>query len=98
MSSGKKTVLVSYLERNKVIRIPESKKENDIDYLAKEFKKVFAFDRNVNILLTFQKFDQDWNEYIDLDDDSVLCNKDKIKAVVSWQKECQATVLNMMIL
>ena len=82
MSSGKKTVLVSYLERNKVIRIPESKKENDIDYLAKEFKKAFAFGRNVNILLTFQKFDQDWNEYIDLDDDSVLCNKDNIKAVV----------------
>ena len=49
-------VLVSYGERNKVISIPESKRGNDLNYLSQEFKKVFSFGDNVNLLLTFQKF------------------------------------------
>ena len=67
MSLGKKNILVSYLER----QISENIKGYDIDCLS-ELKKVFAFGSNVNILLTFQKVDQDWSEYVDLDKDSVL--------------------------
>ena len=80
---GRKDVLVSYLESNKVISIPVVKKETDIDYLSGEFKKKFAFGENVNLLLTFQKFDHEWSEYVDLDKDGVLCHKDKLKAIVT---------------
>ena len=76
----KKCVLVSYGERNKVISIPESKRGN---YLSQEFKKMFSFGDNVNLLLTFQKFDNDWCEYLDLEENCSLSNKDKIKAVVT---------------
>ena len=79
----KKCVLVSYGERNKVISIPESKRGNDLNYLSQEFKKMFSFGDNVNLLLTFQKFDNDWCEYLDLEENCSLSNKDKIKAVVT---------------
>ena len=75
----KKCVLVSYGERNKVISIPESKRGNDLNYLSQEFKEVFSFGDNVNLLLTFQKFD---NDCLDLEENCSLSNKDKIKAVV----------------
>ena len=55
------------------------------------------FGSNVNILLTFQKVDQDWSEYVDLDEGSVLCHKGKIKAAVTplLQKKRQPVVLNL---
>ena len=78
-----KCVLVSYGERNKIISIPESKRESDLKYLSHKFKNVFSFGENVNLLITFQKFDRDWCEYLDLEENCCLSNKDKIKAVVT---------------
>ena len=31
----------------------------------------------------FQRFDQEWDEYIDIDDDYVVTEKDRLKAVVA---------------
>ena len=41
------------------------------------------FGSNVNLLVTFQKFDKDWGEYINLEIPAVLSDKDKLKAVVT---------------
>ena len=37
---------------------------------------------NVNIEITFQHYDSEWQEYIDINDDSVV-SKEKLKVVVS---------------
>ena len=87
MSLGKRAFLCPTSSETRSYKFPKKKKEKEIDCLS-EFKKVFAFGSNVNILLTFQKVDQDWSEYVDLDEDSVLCHKDKIKVVVTHVLFC----------
>lgn len=78
-----KVVLISYLERNKKVTIPGESTVGDLEYLREEFLKNFNFDRNVKLQITFQQFDPEWNEYVDLEDDAVVCNKDKLKVVVT---------------
>ena len=77
-----KSVLVNYLERNKVFIIPASTDMPDISFLEREFKKEFKFQGNVNIGITFQRFDKAWEEYVDIDEACQLDNKEKLKAVV----------------
>ena len=63
--------------------MPVSNKTADLKFLEKEFHKAFKFDSNVNLLIMFQRFDGEWDEYVDLDKDCALVHKDKLKAVVS---------------
>ena len=77
-----KSILVSYLERNKILKIPDST-DGDVTFLEREFKKEFKFGSNVNLLVTFQRYDSEWGEYVDLDDEYSLGNKEKLKAVVT---------------
>ena len=75
--------LVSYLERNKKISIPEHKSEGDVEYLRREFLKNFYSEKNVKPHITFQHFDPEWEEYVDLDEDAVVPHKKKLKAIVT---------------
>ena len=77
----RKAVLVSYLERQKVLKI-DAHKISDVKFLALEFRKQFAFNSNVN-LVTFQRFDSEWGEYVELESDDEIEHKDKLKAVVT---------------
>lgn len=82
-----KTVLVTYLECNKIFTFPSSGDgRSDLTVLEEQFRKEFKFDSNVSLEITFQRLqvDCDWGEiYIDLDHDSTLNHKDKLKAVVT---------------
>lgn len=78
-----KSVLVSYLERNKIIKLPQDCEDGDVGYLKKEFQKHFSFGNQVSIDLTLQRYDDDWKEFIDLDAGDTVANKDKLKVVVS---------------
>ena len=75
-----KTVLVSYLDNNKRIVLPSEKSECD---LRDQYLTQFKFERNVPLNVTFQRFDVEWNEYVDLDDTEEIRHKDKLKAVVT---------------
>ena len=77
-----KCVLLSYLERNKVIKVPIQKQESDLQYLRKEFIKSFSFEKTVGISFSFQKFDSEWGEFVEIDEDAELADKEKIKVVV----------------
>ena len=79
-----KLVLVSYLENNKVLKIPTNKGSvSDVEYLEQAFRPEFSFESTVKLSITFQRFDEDGNEFIDLEADTELQQKDKVKAVVS---------------
>ena len=74
-------VLVSFGDRKKVITLrtcPD--KSEDILLLTNEFKRVFEVTTTGNII--FQKFKEDWNEYIDIEEGTELANKDKLIAIV----------------
>ena len=78
-----KSVLVSYLERNKKFTIPSDKDVSDIQYLRKEFLNAFAFnDRNVNLVVTFQAYEKDWDAYVEIEEHDDIPNKSKLMAVV----------------
>jgi len=57
-----KSILVTYLERNKVLKIPESNKTGNVEFMEKEFRKEFKFHSNVSLNVIFQRFDSDWGE------------------------------------
>ena len=94
-----KTVLVSYCpvtnsERNKIIQIPEECREGDITYLKRKCREFFAFGNNVSLEMIFQRFDSDWECYIDLEEDSVVFHKEKLKLVVTPSlNDCTASSL-----
>lgn len=75
-----KSVRISYLERKKILKIPEAKNNTDLDFLAEQFKKEFGLESDVSVI--FQRFDDDWEENIDLDAESVINDKDKLNALV----------------
>ena len=76
-----KSVMVS--QRNKVLKVPATNERGDLNFLEEVFRKEFQFDTNVSLVITFQRFDRDWEEYEDLDDQSVLLHKDKLRTVVT---------------
>ena len=75
-----KSVLVSYLERNKKFTIPSDRDVLDIQYLRKEFLN--ANDRNVNLVVTFQAYEKDWDAYVEIEEHEDIPNKSKVMAVV----------------
>jgi len=74
-----KQVLVSYGERKKVVKIPLDKPESDLDCITKACHKDFGITESN---MTFQRFDPTWDEYVDLEEDSEVHDKDKLKLVV----------------
>lgn len=54
-----------------------------MEVLTKSFRTEFKFEANVNVVVTFQRFDPDWDEMIDLENESVINDKDKLIAVVT---------------
>ena len=63
-------VLLSYLDRNKPVIVPQDT-ESDISFLRKQFLRSFNYSKNVRLVVTFQRFDNEWNEYVDLEEDGV---------------------------
>lgn len=86
-----RVVLVSYMERNKVLKIPNSRSKSDYECLTEEFRKEFKYDSNVSLSITFQRFDKDWEEYVDLDESCTFVNKEKLRAVVSPMLKLQSS-------
>ena len=78
---GTKSVLVCYKERNKVFSLQASENMNELESLTEETKKAFSIRDDEMII--FKRYDLEWDEYIDLDDCSVLLHKDKLRAVTS---------------
>lgn len=77
-----KSVLVSYLGRNKVFILPASSSD-DLACLKKKFLKEFKFQSNVHLEATFERYDKDWDDYVELEKGCTLRDKEKVKAVVT---------------
>ena len=82
-NSNDKTVLLSYLENNKKVVIPANSSKSDLEYLRDIFLTSFKFESNVQLDITFQRFDSDFQEFVDMEDSDEVCHKDKLKAVVT---------------
>ena len=84
VSKMSKTVLVSYQDRHTIANIPISLKDSqDIEYLEAVVRKKFLLASNVHVEVVFQKFDPEWQEYVDLEKNTVLDQKEKLKMVIT---------------
>ena len=83
MDRAGKQVLVSFMDRRKVLKIPSNLEMSDVSFLTKEFQKEFSYDGNVNVIVTFQRYDPEWDKTVDLDPECLIKDKDKLTAVVT---------------
>ncbi len=78
---GKK-VLVKFLEKNAIFEIPECTEQ--LQYLQKEFRREYNIEEDANLDICFQRYDQEWDEYVDLRGQScIFRDKEKLRAVVT---------------
>ena len=75
-----KVILVSYNGSSKLFKIPVGDKE--FEFLKNQCKYQFKFGTNVNLEIVFQKYDPEWEEFIDFDEGYVLTKKEKLQMVV----------------
>lgn len=77
-----KTILLTYQEsRKKVVLPPE--KSSDLTYLESTFRKLFHYEKQVNLVISFQRFDPDFGEFVDLEEGEWLHHLDKLNVVVT---------------
>lgn len=72
-------VLVEFGEKRHVMWISD-KGSLDMQMLLKEVKNVFSI-QSRGCSYCIQKFDQDWNEWVDVTDASSLVNRDKVELI-----------------
>ena len=83
MATPTRKVLLCYLENKKALMLPPKAEVEDLSYLNSEFLKTFSFQSNVKLRVTFQRYDEMWGEYVDLDESDEIFDKDKLKVVVT---------------
>ena len=86
-----KVVLVQYLDRNK---IPRLKEETDIEFLQFEFCISFNLSKNVSIVISFQWYDPEWEEYVEIENYEDVKDKEMLKVVVA---QCLHTSTESMV-
>lgn len=75
-----KLILVTYLENSKILRIPTDAVD-ELNSLEQQFVKKFKVASGIKF--SFQRYDLEWGEYVDLDEESTLNQKEKIKAIIN---------------
>ena len=84
-----KTIVVSHSGRNKKVVIPPQDAGNTFHYLRNKCISLFdfKFNSNVNLDIIFQKYDEELQEYIDIEKEeeqnNAIQHKDKLKMVVT---------------
>ena len=96
MSQDKKQVLLTYKDSNKVVSIPVEKSGSDFEYLTTEFVQLFKLGSFAHLDVTFQTFHKDWGEYVDLEQDDDVCDKDKLK--VAWSNRKRLSYMSCVLL
>ena len=75
-----KQVLVQYLEIGKVFSI--SLGVVCMEYLTKEFFDKYSIDKSCYEVI-FQRYDKEWDTFIDLEAKDSIYNRDKLRAVLT---------------
>ena len=82
VTMAKKCILLSFLGRNKVAKIVNDDHSN-ISLLREEFKKLFSCESMKSSKIQFHRYSEEWQEYIELQEDEISRNKDKLNVTVS---------------
>ena len=83
LTMDSKTVLLKYKESRKKIVIPAEKGISDMAFVESSFRKLFKFEGQVNLTISFQRFDMDFQELVDLEENEELQDMEKLNVVVT---------------
>lgn len=75
-----KKVLITYSERVKEMIIPPNS-GNEIEFLADRFFVEFGVRKSL-CSVTFQRFEKEWNCFVEVNSGSGVIDREKLKAVV----------------
>ena len=73
-------VLASYLGRNQIFNVTEDDKKSQMRDLMQHISSYFEISSTTKFIL--QRYDKEWDTYIDLDENDVLEDRDKLKVMV----------------
>ena len=76
-----KTVLLKYQENRKKVVIPVEKDVSDLVYLETAFRQLFHFEKQVNLVISFQRLDPEFDEFVDLEPGEELSHLEKLNVV-----------------
>lgn len=79
MAAAPKQILVKYLERKKIINIPQE----GFRFLKREFFRAFKI---AEAPITFQRYNATFNEYVDLEESEPINDKDRLQAIILVEK------------
>lgn len=82
-------VLVTYLERNQVFSLSEKSTKGYLQDLISQVSSYFKIADNRIIII--QRFDSEWDSFVDLDDGNDLHDHDKLKVVLATDDHCSLT-------
>ena len=80
MAAAAKQILVMFEGRKKILSIPQ---EDGIDILRREFLRVFDVNCS-EAVITFQRFNPEFEEFVDIHSDSEVYSKEKLHALVAF--------------
>lgn len=73
-------VLVSYLGRNQIFSLEENDKKSQTRDLKQKVSSYFEIASTAKFIL--QRYDKEWDSYIDLDEEDVLQDHDKLRITI----------------
>ena len=82
-------VFMTYLERNQVFSLSEKGTKEYLENLKSQISSYFKIANNRIIII--QKFDSEWECFIDLDDDTDLYDCDRLRVVLGTDDYCSLT-------
>ena len=78
-----KTILLKYQESGKKVVIP-AETTNDLDFLESSFRSLYQCElKESNVAITFQRYDEAFDEFIDLETDEEVHHLDKINVIAT---------------
>ena len=77
-------VLLSYLDHNKIFSIPADV-TCDVSYIKDKFLTSFDLKDDLTVDVLLQRYDKDWEAFVDLSTEDKLSDKDKVKAIVTYE-------------
>ena len=78
-----KTILLKYQENRKKVLVPKEKSTTDLAFLEASFRSLFKFQNQVNLDISFQRYDEAFGELVDLEVDDVRKDLKKLNVVVT---------------
>lgn len=65
-----------------MVKIPDIYEERELEFLDDEFRKLFSYQGNLSICISFHKYDAGWEDFVELEKGEAI--ETKINSKLLW--------------